>query len=679
MNIYDDISCIKGIGPKTQKMFNQCGIFSILDLILYFPRDYEKIYISHNYNIISNKQNIIKVHLVKINNDIKKKGKIMTSMLFNDGKNTIKCIWFNAPYIKRNFKFNQEYILRGKVEVYKNKYFLFSPKIINNINFDINENVLLEPKYDLKGNIKNNIIIKAIDKVLAEVSLEENLPKSIIDKYNYCSLDCAIRNIHKPQSIKLLKESLRRLKFQEMLTYCLKILLIKNYINEHKCGISFKKSKELDDLIKTLPFKLTNAQSKVINEILLDEKKSSPMNRLLQGDVGSGKTIVAAISMFNVVKNGYQVAMMAPTEILAKQHFTKINDLMRKFDVKVELLTSSIKNTQKEIIKKDLKEGNIDIIIGTHALIQDNVQFKNLGLIVTDEQHRFGVMQRNKLANKGNNPDVLVMTATPIPRTLSLYLYGDLDISIIDELPPGRKNIKTYYVTDSYRDRVYNFALKQIKCGSQVYIVCPLIENNDDNKLVSVEGIYNRVKKKYFKDLEVGILHGKMKSIDKQEIMEKFKNNQIKVLLSTTVIEVGVDVPNATVMIIENAERFGLAQLHQLRGRVGRGDKESYCILIADIKNKIIKKRMEIMKNSNNGFYIAEEDLKIRGEGELLGFKQHGDNELKLCSLTKDFDIIKIANLEAKRVYKSSNKEDLNLKKKIMKIISLNSTNICFN
>ena len=444
-------------------------------------------------------------------------------------------------------------------------------------------------------------------------------------------------------------------------------------------GISFKISQELKKFKEKLPFELTEAQTRTVREILRDQKASAPMNRLVQGDVGSGKTIVALIALFNVVKNGYQGAMMAPTEILAKQHFYEAEKLYKDFNIKVELLTGSTTEKNKGLIKERLSNGEIDILIGTHALIEDNVVFNNLGLIITDEQHRFGVGQRTRLGNKREDIDVLVMSATPIPRTLCLYMYGDLDVSIIDTLPPGRKPIDTYYLSKEEKSRVYNFALQEIAKGRQVYVVCPLVEENEDLKLSSVESLYEELKKSYFKSVEIAILHGKMSNKDKNFIMGEFKAGKIKVLISTTVIEVGVNVPNATMMIIENAERFGLSQLHQLRGRVGRGDFKSYCVLVANIKSETTKRRMEIMKKSSDGFYIAEQDLQLRGSGEMFGMRQSGDNGLILSDLSEDFQLFKLANIEAKKFFDKKDDENQRILKEIIMNLERSTKYICFN
>ena len=677
MNLYDDITYIKGVGPKMAEKLNKCGIYNILDLLLYFPRDYETIFVGTDINNMDSKEKVILECTVKsIFRDIRtKNNKILSTILLENGNTKIKAQWFNQPYAKNSFRVGGKYILSGKIDKFNNEIRISNPKILRNITIDDNK---ILAKYSLKDNLSNSFLNKIISEVLANVKIIENLPNSILEKYNFISLDEAIRNIHSPKNKVSLEEAKKRLKFQELFTYSMKILMLRN-LNEKEKGIAFKISDELKNLKESLPFKLTNAQNRAIREILIDEKKEKVMNRLVQGDVGSGKTIVALIALFNVIKNGYQCAFMAPTEILAMQHYLEAINLFKNFDIKVEILTGSTTNKNKEILKEKLSKGEIDLLIGTHALIEDNVIFKNLGMIITDEQHRFGVNQRNKLSTKGNNIDVLIMTATPIPRTLTLYLYGDLDVSIIDELPPGRKNIDTYYIEKKEKDRAYNFALNEIEEGRQVYVVCPLVEENEDLNLSSVENLYNELKENYFKNVDIAILHGKMSNKEKNDIMEKFKDGTIKVLISTTVIEVGVNVPNATLMIIENAERFGLAQLHQLRGRVGRGNYKSYCILIPQIKSDVTKKRMEIMKRSNDGFFIAEEDLKIRGAGEIFGFRQSGDNELLLSDLREDFSIFRVANLEAKNIIASNSEENIRIKKEIINKLKNNSKYICFN
>ncbi|MBZ9608338.1 ATP-dependent DNA helicase RecG [Clostridium estertheticum] len=678
MDIHSDIKYIKGVGPKMAENLNKCGIFNVLDLILYFPRDYENV--SANKSILKcaeSEKLIVECTVLNILKDVRlKNNKTLSTIVFCQGDNRFKGKWFNQTYAKNSFKISNKYIITGKVNKFREEITIMNPKIVKNTSMATN-NIIA--KYPLKNNVTNNFFNKIISDVLCDVEITENLPKWLVEKYDFCSLDNAARNIHSPKSLELLNKSKRRLKFQELFTYSLKILMLKEFIKYHNNGIQFKIAPELIILKEQLPFQLTKAQSKVVREILIDQKKDIGMNRMVQGDVGSGKTIVAIITMFNVVKNGYQASMMAPTEILAKQHYEEIQNVLKNFSLKIQLLSGSVTAKNKQLIKQELKDGTIDIIVGTHALIEDDVEFKNLGMIVTDEQHRFGVSQRNRFSNKGKNIDILVMTATPIPRTLSLYLYGDLDVSIIDELPPGRQKIDTSYESMSYSKKVYEFALNEINMGRQVYIVCPLVEENEEMKLSSVEKLYEKLKEEYFDSIEIGMIYGKMPSKQKNEIMDKFKLGEIKALIATTVIEVGVNVPNATVMIIENSERFGLAQLHQLRGRVGRGKHKSYCILLANITNNIVKRRLEILIKSNDGFFIAEEDLKNRGAGELFGIKQHGESGLILSDLIEDIDILKLANSEAKKLMQSSNVEDVKIKDAIIEKIEQSSNYICFN
>ncbi len=686
MKLSDNISSIKGVGPKMKDILNSCGIYSILDLLLYFPRNYEKVYIQNNNLSINSGMTILNCSVLKIDRDIRTNNKkIISTVIFKCGDTTVKGKWFNQPYMKDKFTLNKSYTITGKLQDYKGETIILNPSIVSDSYIENTENrtdsskYKMIPKYSLKEGITNNFFIKIIHYLLNQVEISENLPEWIIKKYKFCSLQKAINNVHAPIDENSLFEAQRRLKFQELFTYSLKLIVLKDYINKNNKGINFYISPELKLLKEKLPFSLTNAQSRVVREILLDQKRNKQMNRLVQGDVGSGKTIVAIISMFNVVKNGYQAAIIAPTEILSNQHYNELKFVLRDFDINIELLNGSIPQKKKDKIKEELKNGNIDIIVGTHALLQEDVSFNNLGMVVTDEQHRFGVMQRSSLFNKGRNIDMLVMTATPIPRTLALYLYSDLEVSIIDELPPGRQKIDTYFISERKKEKAYEFALKEIKAGRQVYVVCPLIEDNEELNINSVEKLYIWLKNGYFKDVTCSILHGKMSNTEKDEIMTKFKNDDIKVLISTTVIEVGINVPNASVMIIENSERFGLAQLHQLRGRVGRGQSKSYCILIGNIKSEVTKKRLEIIQNNTDGFKIAEEDLKIRGSGELFGIRQHGDTNLILADLFRDVDLLKIANQEARRLTSSNEEKDIKIKMEILEGIETTSKYICFN
>ncbi|AMN37216.1 ATP-dependent DNA helicase RecG [Clostridium perfringens] len=677
MNIYDDIGLVKGVGPKLKERLNKVGIFTVLDLLLYFPRDYE--FLNDDISLngdTSDEKAILKCKVQSYGSSIRtRNGKTLITINFT--YNNLKVIgkWFNQPYIKRNFILGNEYNLMGKFKKVNNTLEVINPLIPCK---EANKSEIL-PIYTLKNGLTNKILVKLINEILKNMIIKENLPEEIVKKYKLISLDKAIRSIHFPEGRGELQSAINRLKFQELFTYSLKIIMMKAHIKKENSGISFKMSPLLKDLKESLPYTLTNAQSRTLREILLDQKRNIAMNRLVQGDVGSGKTLVALISMFNVYMNGYQTVLMAPTEILANQHYAEAKKYLDKFGVDIELLTGSTKEKEKKRIKEKIASGKEIMLIGTHALIQDDVELNNLGLVVTDEQHRFGVEQRSRLINKNKRADVLVMTATPIPRTLSLYLYSDLDISIIDELPPGRKPIDTMLVDMNQRMKAYNFALKEVEKGRQFYIVSPLIEENEKLNLNSVEKIYEELKNGIFKDVRIEILHGKMAGKDKDKIINTFKNGEIKGIISTTVIEVGVNVPNSTMMIIENAERFGLAQLHQLRGRVGRGEHKSYCILIANTKNDITRRRMEIMTESSDGFYIAEEDLKLRGAGEVFGMRQHGDEGFILANVVDDINILKCANHEAKLIVNNINEDNKKLCTEIMRGIERNSRYICFN
>lgn len=675
MNINDDITVIKGVGPKTKIALNRCGIFSIIDLILYFPKHYEfDSFFQSIEEVKESKKITTKVLIVNIKKDVYIRRNLTLSTVIIKNENLLlEAKWFNQPYIKNKIELNKEYIFSGTLKIEKNKKMFINPEIKNIEKY----NCIIKPKYNLSSGISNNILYKLINEVLSKFKFVESLPDTILTKYNLCTLDQAIRNIHIPENDYMLKQSKKRLKFQELFSYCLKLEMLKRYNGNQ--GICYKISPELKLLKEKLPYNLTSAQNRVIREVLIDEKKSRPMNRLVQGDVGSGKTIIALIALFNVIKNGYQGVLMAPTEILASQHFEEAKKLFYGFGVNIGLLIGSISKSEKNRIKEELKLGTIDIIIGTHALLEEDVEFFKLGIIVTDEQHRFGVGQRNRLQNKNSNVDVLVMSATPIPRTLALTMYGDLEISVIDELPPGRSKIDTFCIEKNKRKLAYEFALREIKKGAQVYIVCPLVEENEEMKVISVEELFTELKQEYFNGIPIEMLYGKMPPKYKDIVIENFRDNKVKVLVSTTVIEVGVNVPNATIMIIENAERFGLSQLHQLRGRVGRGNKKSYCILISDLKSEVSRKRMEIITKSNDGFYISEEDLKLRGSGEIFGMNQHGEDGFSIANLIDDFDLLKIASNEAKILVKSDKEEDINIKNKIIAKLKETSKLICFN
>ena len=532
---------------------------------------------------------------------------------------------------------------------------MFGKITINSPVFDEGENTSntgkIIPIYPLTYNLSQNVLRKIIENGLREIEnkLDETLPKYILEEYNLEGINEATKSIHFPKKFKDFNIARNRLVFEELLATQLALLELKNNYQNGEDGIIFNKNVNMSDIINKLPFKLTKAQLRVLEEIDTDMESNKQMNRLLQGDVGSGKTVISICAAYKAVKSGYQVAIMAPTAILATQHLENFQKMLKGMGMNVELLISGITKKKKEEILSRLKNGEIDILIGTHALIEENVIFKNLGLVVTDEQHRFGVKQRTKIAQKGKNPDVLVMTATPIPRTLALILYGDLDISIIDELPPNRKEIETFAVSKKMEQRIDGFIQKQIEEGRQAYIVCPLVEENEEMDLQSVQKIYEKYKKE-FSQFKVEYIHGKMKPKEKDDIMLRFKSGEIQILISTTVIEVGVDVPNANIMVIEDSERFGLAALHQLRGRVGRGEYQSYCILKYEGKSENVRKRMKVMSETNDGFVISEKDLELRGAGDFFGTMQHGIPEFKIANLFEDMQILKLVQSVATKI-----------------------------
>ncbi len=649
-----NVQYIKGVGPKRAFRLRKLNINTILDLIYYIPREYEdrSKFTTIKQAIIGEKASL-EVEIVGPGQVIRpRRNMSILKVPFQDESGYGFLVWFNQNYLKNKFKVGEKYRVNGKINKMGMELQVMNP-VYEKANMH-NKIGQIVPLYSLTSGLTNNEIVKIVNNVLKEYLdfVQEILPTEIRGKYNLIGIKEAIRNIHFPSNRTVLEASKRRLIFEELFIIQLGLFIIKNKSLNENSGVQFPKVKEIDEFIDNLPFKLTSAQKRVFQEIQDDMSSTKQMSRLVQGDVGSGKTIVAALAMFRSVKAGYQAAMMAPTEILAVQHFESLNTLFKDYNIRCELLVGSLTDKNKEKVLDELKRGEIDILIGTHALIQDNVEFNNLALVITDEQHRFGVRQRAILNQKGNNPDVLVMTATPIPRTLALILYGDLDISIIDELPPGRKEVETYAVGPEYTDRVNKFIEKQVLEGRQAYIVCPLIEESETLSLNSAEELYEDFKNNVFKDYSVGLLHGKMNNKEKDSIMNDFKENKLDILISTTVIEVGVNVPNANIMVIYNAERFGLAQLHQLRGRVGRGEYQSYCILLNNSRNKIARERMRILQSSSDGFIISEKDLELRGPGEFFGTRQHGLPELKIANLFRDMDILKLAQSEALNVMK---------------------------
>ena len=651
VDLEKDVKYIKGVGPNRVKLLNKLNIFTLYDLITYFPRTYEdRGKVKNISECIDGEETLIEAVACGIISEVRLKGKTMQKLIVRDETGTATITWFNHSYLKSIFRVGQKYKFYGKISNMFGKISMNSP--VFDIEGSTKNTGKIIPIYPLTFNLSQNTIRKIIENGLKEVEnkLEETMPKYILDEYKLEGINEAIRAIHFPNEFKDFNIARKRFVFEELLSVQLALLQLKNnYINEEK-GIQFSKDAKMSDIINKLPFKLTKAQLRVLEEIDNNMEQDKPMNRLLQGDVGSGKTVIAMCAAYKAVKCGYQAAIMAPTAILATQHLENFKKIFDELGIKCELLISAMTKKNKKELLERLENGEIDILIGTHALLQENVSFKKLGLVVTDEQHRFGVKQRTTIVEKGQNPDVLVMTATPIPRTLALILYGDLDISIIDELPPNRKKIDTFAVTKTMTERVNNFIKEQIKQGRQAYIVCPLVEENEELDLKSVEELYEKCKTEIFPEYRVEYIHGKMKAKDKDSIMEKFKNKEIDILISTTVIEVGVDVPNANIMVIENAERFGLAQLHQLRGRVGRGEYKSYCILKYEGKGETVRKRMKVMCDTNDGFIISEKDLELRGSGDFFGTLQHGIPDFKIANLFEDMPILKLAQNTAIKI-----------------------------
>lgn len=669
-NLNKEIKYVKGIGPKRANKLSKLGIFTVSDLLFYFPRQYED---RNNLRKIFELKDEEKVTIRAIVSSIEtsnvRKGLVITKVGVRDETGFARLVFFNQEYISSTLKKGDTVFVFGKVK--KTSYGIeMSSCEVEQMSNNPKSTCGIMPIYPLTYGLTNKELINIVKTVFSneQIYIKEYLPNKIIQKYKLCSIDFAVKNIHSPTNKESLKVALYRLVFEEFLMLQLGLFLFKNGVTE-KSGVKFEKEQNLVKILNSLPFKLTNAQNRALNEIIDDMNCEKVMNRLVQGDVGSGKTVVALLALANCVLNGYQGALMAPTEILAEQHFISLNETLSPFGINVGLLVGSLTKKQKENVLQRVKDNEIDILIGTHALIEDKVEFNNLGIVITDEQHRFGVRQRNKLSEKGYNPDILVMTATPIPRTLALILYGDLDISIIDELPPGRQPIETLAVYKDKREKAYNSLVRsEVQKGRQVYIVCPLVEESEAIEAKAAVDLVEKLKSEFFSDLRLGLLHGKMKPSEKDETMKKFKNKELDILVSTTVIEVGVNVPNATLMIIENAERFGLAQLHQLRGRVGRGSHKSYCILIYSSKSEVCSQRMSIMEETTDGFKISEKDLEIRGPGEFFGTRQHGLPELKVANIFKHMKILKIAQQEARYIIsedpKLNNYENEKIKKK---------------
>ena len=643
LDLNKDVKYVKTVGPSRVKLLNKLNIYTLKDLIEYYPRDYEDRSKPKNlYECTDGEEVLIEAMPTGKISEMHKGRMTISRLIVKDQTGTCYITWFNQGYLRDKFQPGRMYRFFGKISSKNGRLEMNSP-VYDEIDQSKNTGKII-PIYPLTYELKQTTLRRIIENGLLEVKgqLPETLPEYILKENNLWDINNTIERIHFPVEFSDFSKARERLVFEELLIMQLALLKLKNNYEHETDGIQFNKDVCMSDVINILPFKLTKAQLRVLEEIDRDMESNKPMNRLLQGDVGSGKTVVAMIAAYKAVKSGYQATIMAPTAILASQHLESFQGILEELGIRTELLISSVTKKKKAEILEKLQAGEIDILIGTHAILEENVVFKNLGLVVTDEQHRFGVKQRSTIASKGQNPDIIAMSATPIPRTLALILYGDLDISIIDELPPNRKKIETYAVRKSMEERVNNFIRKQIAEGRQAYIVCPLVEENEEMEgLQSVIELAQKYQKETFSEYKVAYLHGKMKPKEKDEIMQKFKDGEIQILIATTVIEVGVNVPNASIMVVENAERFGLAQLHQLRGRVGRGEYQSYCILKYEGNSETIRQRMKVMCDTNDGFIISEKDLELRGSGDFFGTEQHGLPEFKIANLFEDIAILK--------------------------------------
>ena len=645
---------IKGVGPKRAKQFSRLGINTVSDLLYYLPRRYEdrrEIALIKDVrpDAIYTTRGKIRTHGIWKS----KKGMLIYEMVVTDGTGNIHGVWYNQPYLKRYFRVGQDIILYGKVEKFKHLQIAHPDYEILKEEEDGLETAhmgRIVPIYPLTQDVTQRYLRTLIYRTVEGSinAVKEILPTQLRARNILADIKFAIRNIHFPNNFENLKMAYRRLIFEEFFILETALALIKKQTKRYSEGIRHEVEEGLFESFEDmLPYRLTKEQAEAMKEIEKDMKSPRPMNRLLEGEVGSGKTVVAMYALLLTIKSGFHGAVMVPTEILAQQHYLTMSEFFMPLGINVRLLIGSTSNETKEEIREELKEGKVDIIIGTHSLIQEKVLFDKMGLIIVDEQHKFGVSQRALFRKKGIKSDVLIMTATPIPRTLALTVYGDLDITAMRELPEGRPPISTYWVEEERKDKVYKFVREEILKGHQAYIVCPRIEDTEKSGLVAAKTMYEHLKTNVFPDFKLVLLHGRMKASQKDKLMCDFRNNKVNILVSTVVVEVGIDVPNATIMVIENADRFGLAQLHQLRGRIGRGEYKSYCILLSDPKNENARRRLEVFEQLQDGFELAEEDLSIRGPGEILGTKQHGLPEIRFGDIVTDKDILELARHEA--------------------------------
>ena len=677
MNETARISTLKGIGEKTEKIFQKAGIYTIGDLIRYFPRGYdvyeEPVPISE---LEEGKTMTVTGSIygrIQVGGSPKMQ---ITTVYLKDISGTLKVIWFRMPFLRNTLAKAGTITLRGRVIRKKEGLVMEHPEVFCPASkYDLKQDTL-QPIYPLVTGLTNHAVMKAVRQVLEECDVGEGiLPKDMVREYQLSDYRRAIYGIHFPKDKEEFYHARKRLVFEEFMLFILSLRMLKESEERVLNPYCFRKQPQIEKFLNSLPFELTAAQKTVWREIKNDMAGIHVMSRLVQGDVGSGKTIVALLAMMYTGLNGYQAAMMAPTEVLARQHFENINHMLQEYEIslKVGLLTGSMTARQKRMVYEAVEAGEIQLVIGTHALIQEKVIYKNLALVVTDEQHRFGVKQRESLANKGVSPHILVMSATPIPRTLAIIVYGDLDISVINELPKNRLPIKNCVVDTGYRNTAYRFIKNQIAQGRQCYVICPMVEESETLEVENVTDYTENLQEIMGVNIKVQCLHGKMKQSQKDEIMEAFSKNEIQVLVSTTVIEVGIDVPNSTVMLIENAERFGLAQLHQLRGRVGRGKYQSYCIFMSASKSKETKERLDILNKSNDGFFIASEDLRLRGPGDLFGIRQSGILDFKLGDVFQDSQVLQqaseVANLILEEDPLLEKEKYESLKQQVQKII----------